>query len=179
MRRVLLAALLLAGCAPKLPKEGTGYAFLVDRSGSMSPAAKEAAVRRTLYEVDGLPDGARVTVFRIGARTEEIFSGEVGEFELADLATTLRRHVSRPARHTNLPRAFAAAASWCARSPGEKRLRFLTDGMNDALDAASVKRMRDAAAAITKARPKEILFHGVRAGYREPLRTLLPSATFR
>ena len=156
------------------------YAFVVDYSKS-TEKSRRSELGLMVHELDEAPPGASVVVYRMGSKTQEIFSGVVGP-ETEDQiiqAAMLDLRESDPKTGTDFADMADALAHFCDGHPGQQlRLRVLTDGGNDfAGDAHRLHDYRAAANCISANRNLDsLVFQGVDPGYREAIRKVFGKA---
>lgn len=145
-----------------------------DYSGSSAQASKHQDAEVVLA-LDNAPPHTHLDLFRMGATTEEIFSGSLDDASTESITKTLKQEtdLADDRKGTNFAK-MAEAVSKAAASSRAKvvRVEIFTDGGDDFLDPGSVARYRKAASAICKdQRLAPVIFSGVRPEYREAIRT--------
>lgn len=168
--------------APSLPGP-TAYAYVVDRSGSTA-AVRRRLLGTALAEIEGLPPGTRVVLFRMGSRTEEFYDGATGDAGADGIAARLAEGAlpSDGEPGTDFPAMAKSLAAFSRAFAGRRLLvRVLTDGGDDrARDAAAqASYRRDAAALCADPRVAEVAFWGVRPGFHEGVRRAFGKAGTR
>lgn len=161
----------------------TAYVYVADWSGSTAPIRRRL-LGATLAEIESLPPGTRVMVYRMGSSTQEVYDGGLGESGTDALAAALARDAlpSDPKRGTDFPRMTQALATFSRSFTGSRFLvRVLTDGGDDrAGDRKAQAEYRRAASELcADRRLAELAFVGVGPGFREGIRQAFGTAGAR
>lgn len=177
-----LAALMLLswGASRQSQNQDVAYVFVIDFSGS-TQGFRRTELGLMLQDLDAAPQGASVVVYRMGSKTQEIFSGHVGEETADEIIQTAMRDLeaSDPKAGTNFADMANGVATFCRLHPQQKlHIQVLTDGGDDfANDPKSVHMYREAAKSIASSKNLDsLIFQGVAPGYREGIRQAFASA---
>jgi len=169
------ASMFLGGCARPRPEVPPTYVYVIDWSGSTA-AVRRKQVGLMVQELESVPENAEVVIYRMGSETQEVFSGPLGDEGVDALVHTLKKDllVTDAVEGTNFCKMAEALSGFSRRFKGTNyKLWIMTDGGNDATDAASMRRLRREAEIITgDKRLSSITFYGVLPKYRRSIRQL-------
>lgn len=170
----LIASVCLAGCSGQ-PEGQIEYIYVLDRSASTGDTRQQQHDGLTA-ELDEIPLGSRIAILRMGSSTEEVYSDILTDSGIDAVIDALENDAksSDPVRGTNFARmAEAVLGQVSASRAKEIHLRFLTDGADDFIgDPQNQSEYAKAAEAVcSDPRVKSMVFVGVKAGFREGVRS--------
>lgn len=176
LRSSILAALVLAcvGCNQGSPAGKTAVHYILDGSGSVAMTTDQE-IAAMVIEMESAPVDAEITVSVMASKTIEIFSGSLANTEPYEIARIARSALASPdpAKGTDLSAMAVAVYNWTTRTDAKVlKIRVMTDGGDDfAKDPKRAKEYSHFASKIVKdKRVASVIFHGVKIGYREPIR---------
>ena len=170
----IVLATVCAGCNMSSRSDGTSvsHAYVIDYSASAADQ-RQRQLGVIAAELESADPDTSVTVFRMGAETDEAFSGSLSGTSVDSLIGSLQKETARPdpRKGTSFAKMAEALCAYLQRQTGVVRVEVLTDGGNDALDPESLRRYTQAVMAVASSPHLEsISFIGVRPGLREALR---------
>ena len=168
----------LMGCGHAKSGPTPTYVYVIDYSGSTA-ATRKQQLGLMFAELESAPEETNVVIYRMGSDTQEIFSGPLGDSGTDTLIGPLKRDVltSDAVRGTIFAKMTTALVAFSKTFTGTSyKLRVLTDGGNDYLDAQSLKAYREGAITISRdKRMSSIIFYGVQPEFRQQIRTAFGS----
>lgn len=174
----LIAAACLAGCSGQ-PEGQIEYIYALDRSIS-TDGNRQKQIDCLTAELDEIPLGSRIVILRFGSTAEEVYSDILTDSGTDTVIDTLENDAkaSDPVRGTNFARMAEAVLRHISSSRAQEiHLRFLTDGADDFIgDPQNQSEYSKSAGAVcSDSRIKSMVFVGVKAGFREGVRSHWPS----
>jgi len=176
LRSGILALLVIAnaGCNQSGQSQKTAIHYVLDGSGSVA-ATTDQEIAAMVIEIESAPVDAEITVSVMASKTIEIFSGSLANTEPYEIARIARSALASPdpVKGTDLSAMAVAVYNWTTRTDAKVlKVRVMSDGGDDfAKDPKRAKAYTYVASKIVKdKRVASLIFHGVKVGYREPIR---------
>jgi hypothetical protein len=169
----------MAGCGTRVAGHPPTLVYVIDYSESTATIRREQ-LGQMFAELESMADDDNVVIYRMGSETEEVFTGQLGDAGVDGIMETVKSDLvhSDPKRGTDFSRMALTLLAFSQTFSGkEYRLRIMTDGGNDALDAESIQAYHRAANLLTQdKRLASVVFYGVRPPYRRAVRTAFGAA---
>lgn len=176
LRSGILALLMMAGAACNQSGHSQKMAihYVLDGSGSASETTDQE-IAAMVIEMESAPLDADITVSVMASKTIEIFSGSLAQTEPIEIARIARSALASPdpVKGTDLSAMAVAVYKWTTRTDAKVlKVRVMSDGGDDfGKDPKRAKAYSYVASKIVKdKRVASMIFHGVKVGYREPIR---------
>lgn len=177
VRSTILVVLVMSGaaCNQGNPSAKTATHYILDGSGSVAMTTDQE-IAAMMIEMESAPVDAEITVSVMASKTIEIFSGSLANIEPFEIARIARSALASPdpVKGTDLSAMAVAIYGWTTRTDAKVlKIRVMTDGGDDfAKDPKRAKTYSYVASKIVKdKRVASMVFHGVKVGYREPIRS--------
>ena len=168
----LITLVLVAGCSG--PEGESEYIYVIDRSDSTG-GTRQNQIDSVVVELDSVPLGTHLTIYRMGSTTEEVYSDDLNDTGIEALKNTLMNDAkaSDPVKGTNFNLMTQAVARRVASSKAKEiHIRLLTDGADDFTGDPKNQAAYEKAAkeVCSDKRVRSIVFAGVKPGFREAIR---------
>jgi hypothetical protein len=154
--------------------------YVVDWSGSTAPSRRRL-LGAIVAEVEALPPGTRVVLYRMASETQETYDGDVSAGTVDGIAAALAADAQGSDGRdgtvfADMARALRAFSH--SYSGGSFAVRVLTDGGDDnaAVPASAAAYRLEASRLCGDRRLADIAFYGVGPGFREGIRGAFSAA---